>query len=213
MKEHMSEQTPIIDDEDMQAMEEHEDEFESDMAATEKSTGDKMEFHVQMRGYTQRDMEALVVEAAARMLVGHRNETQLSRQIEARCIELIQETADKKLASVTAEIMDQPITPRFASSKQEPVTMREFIGLTGREYLAERVGGDGKVTSDGWARTTTTRLQWIVEDAVRRDFKRDIEKATSTAISEVQKEIKDQHAALIDAEKKRFREAIDKITA
>lgn len=169
-------------------------------------------FHVQMQGYTQAAMDELIVEAAARLIVGRRNETTLAKLIEERCIQLVTMQANEALSTVTKDIIDQPLTPAFGDKK--PVTMREFIGLTGREYLAERVGNDGKVVTDSWGRSNSqTRIEFLVNATMQRQFKAEIEKATSAAISEVQKSVRDAHAAFLAAEKTRLREALSKLTA
>lgn len=186
---------------------------DSDIVATKEPEGKGIEFHVSMREYTMADMETLIVEAAARTIVGRHNDAALAKQIEAKCIELVTAKADKALASVTSEIIDQPITPKFAFMKadEKPMTMREFIGLTGREYLTTAIDSSGKPTTD--RHYNKTRIQRLVEDAVNVTFKREIEKATNTAIGEIQRQIKGQHDALIVAEKARIRDAIAKATA
>lgn len=185
----------------------------TDAVATHEPEGRGIEFTVSMRDYTQRDMEALIVEAAAALIVGHHRDRQLAQAIEAKCIEQITVMADKTLAAVTAEIIDQPLTPSFGDKK--PVTMREFIGLTGREYLDARVGNDGKpVESSGWSRTNSfSRIEYLVGQYMQREFKREIEKATSAAITEIQQAIKAEHALFLEAEKARLRAALAKASA
>lgn len=206
----------IVDTEELcDGMDYEESMEQSDLAATKAPADEGMQFFVQMKGYTLADFDDMVVEAAARLLVGKHRDADIAKRIEERCIELVQGAADKKLVSVTKEIMDQPVTTHFPGTKQsEPVTMRDFIGLTGREYLAEKVGSNGKVPTDSWGRhDMKPRLEWIVESAMRRDFKNEIEKATTAAIAEVQKEVRSLHAAMIEAEKARFRKALDKLSA
>lgn len=167
-------------------------------------------FHVQMQGYTKAAMDDLIVEAAAQLIVGRHNKNEIAKVIEARCIDLIAARADKALAAVTADIIDQPLTPSFGDKK--PVTMREFIGLTGREYLDARVGNDGKpVSSDGWGHThSKSRIEYLVGQHMQRAFKNEIEKATNGTIRELQAAIKTEHQALLDQEKARLREALGK---
>lgn len=168
-------------------------------------------FHVQMQGYTKSAMDGLIVEAAAQLIVGRHNKNEIAKAIEAKCIELLTAKADAALQGVTAAIIDQPLTPNFGDKK--PVTMREFIGLTGREYLTERVDRDGKPSSGGWGSSTFTRIELLVSQFMERKFKTEIEKATSAAIREVQDAIKASHAALLEAEKARLREALAKVSA
>lgn len=185
---------------------------QTDMVATREAERRGIEFHVSMRDYTQRDMEALIVDAAARVLVGEHGNAKLAKLIEERCIALTVEKADRHLASVTADIIDQPMTPKYSFMRSEsvPMTMREFIGLTGREYLTAYVDSSGKPTTD--RHYGKTRMQYLVEDFMARAFKTEIEKATNAAISEIQKAVRAKHEAVLTAEKERFREALMKVS-
>jgi hypothetical protein len=190
-------------------LDDHDGPTESLTATTTSAPDAKIEFHVQMRDWTLHDMEMLIVEAAAQQIVGRVGRpNDLSKQIEARVRELLVAKADERLALVTAEIIDQPVTPAFGDKK--PVTMREMIGLYGREYLTQKVGSDGKPSTDTYGRHTQTRMAYLVQSAMDMKFKREIEAATNAAISEVQKMIRDQHIKLLSAEKARVRAAIDK---
>jgi hypothetical protein len=184
----------------------------TDMVATHEPTGNGIEFHVGMRGYTMRDMETLIVEAAARMIVGKHSDNNMAKAVEARCVELITKKADTHLATVTAEIIDQPILPKYNFSKpdEKPMTMREFIGLTGRDYLSAMVDSSGKPTTD--RHYGKTRMQHLVEKHMEVAFKREIEKATNAAITEVQAAIKARHAELLASETARLRDYLAKAT-
>lgn len=189
------------------------DEPRSDLVATREPLGAGIEFNVAMRGYTMQDMENLIVEAAAALIVGQRGERELGRLIEAKCIEQVTAKADAALHAVTHEIIDQPLTPAFGDKK--PVTMREFIGLTGRKYLTERVDREGKPhAGSGWGSNPTyTRVELLVSNYMQKHFKNEIEKATNAAISEVQKAIREAHTVFIEAEKARMRDALAKAVA
>lgn len=179
------------------------------MVATEEPTGKGIEFHVSMRNYTQRDMEDLIIEAAAKLIVGRHNDAAMAKVIEAKCIEQVTARADKALAAVTAEIIDQPIAPSFGDKK--PVTMREFIGLYGREYLTEKVDSDGKPYTSTY--NSSPRIERIVAKHMAGTFQREIEKATNTAIAEIRLAVAARHKAMLDAEKARFREYLAKAVA
>jgi hypothetical protein len=186
-------------------------EVRSDIVATREPEDRGIEFHVSMRDYTQRDMEALIVEAAARVMVGEHGNNKLAKLIEERCAALTAEKVDKHLASVTAEIIDQPILPKypFMRADEKPMTMREFIGLTGRDYLAERVDNSGKPTTD--RSYSKARMQYLVENAIQRTYKTEIEKATNAAIAEVQNAVRAKHKEFLEAEKARLRDALVKV--
>lgn len=187
----------------------------SNMEATKVATEAPMEFHVQMRGHTFRDMEDLIVNAAAHQLVGRYGGTEsLRKQIEAKTIDHVTRRADAVLAGVSAEIIDQPMMPKFTGSKDTPITMREFIGLTGRAYLAELVGSDGKpAASSSWGSSNqVSRIQYLVQQAMFSKFKNEIEAATNAAIGEIRAEIKAKHDNFLAAEKKRLADALAKLT-
>lgn len=184
------------------------------MVATKEPEGKGIEFNVSMRDYTLHDMEALIVEAAARTIVGRHNDHQLAKVIEAKCIEQITSKADHALSKVTAEIIDQPVTPKFpfmSKGDEKPVTMREFISLTGQAYLTARVNNAGETSTDSWS--TKPRIQYLVEKYMDTAFKREIEKATNLAVAEVRNAIEAQHKAFLEAEKTRFREALAKVAS
>lgn len=184
--------------------------LEHDMAATEQSDADaKIEFHVQMRSWTLRDMESLVIEAAARQLVGRNaSDGSLAKAVQEAAIRQITERADAKLATVSAEIIDQPVMAGPGS--KEPVTMRDMIGLYANEYLSATVDRDGKPAQSGSYYGGRARIVWIVERALDSKFKAEIEKATSAAIREIQTRVAAEHKALIDTETARLRAAIAK---
>lgn len=186
----------------------------SSMEARSEPEGNGIEFHVAMTNWTLRDMEELIVQAAAQQMIGKFGNERLAKEIEAKTISLVTDKADKALAAVTAEIIDQPIIPKFGYAKPDaaPVTMRDFIGLTGRQYLTERVDSMGKVV-DRSGYHDKSRIQYLVEKYMEVAFKREIEKATNAAIVEVRTAIEAHHKAFLEAEKTRFREALIKITA
>lgn len=185
---------------------------QTDMTATTKPEGG-IEFYVQMRDYTKRDMEELIVEAAARVVVGNYGNNVIAKKVEERCIALVTEMADKHLAGVARDIIDQPILPKYPFMKADaaPMTMREFIGLTGRDYLEARVDTAGKPTTDRIY--SKSRLQYLVEGCVDRHYKNEIEKATNAAIAEAKNAIAAQYKAFLEAEKARFREALAKVAS
>jgi len=181
----------------------------SDLSATAQPTEERIEFHVQMRGYTQRDMDDLIVEAAARLIVGKHNERSITKAIEEKCVELLNDKATKALDGVTSEIIDQPLTPNFGEKK--PVTMREFLGLYGREFLMTPVDADGKPGRDHWGRSRA-RIEWLVSRHLDARFEAEIKKATQAAVTEITRELKARHEAILEAEKQRLRDALAKVT-
>jgi hypothetical protein len=184
--------------------------IEEALTATEESQSEsKMEFFVQMRSFTQRDMETFIVEAAARQIVGRSADSKLAKEIEQRCAVLTAERADKVLSGVTAEIMDQPMTPSFGDKK--PVTMREFLSLFGREYLAATVDRHDGKPATGYG--SLPRMEYLVSRYMDAKFKAEVEKATNAALVEIRAELKARHEAIIKAETARFREALAKTVA
>lgn len=186
----------------------------SNMAATHEPTGKGIEFHVSMQGHTFRDMEELIVQAAAFQIIGKFGNDRIAKEIEAKTIALVTAKADAALEAVTADIINQPLIPKYTYGKPEadPVTMRDFIGLTGRQYLSERVDQYGKVNERG-SYNETSRIQYLVQKCMETKFKSEIEKATNAMISEIRTAIEAQHKAMLAAEKKRLADALSKLTA
>lgn len=187
---------------------------DTSLVATKEPEGEGIEFHVSMRDYTLRDMEALIIEAAAMQLVGKFGNDRLAKEIEVKTISLVTAKADKALEAVTAEIIDQPIIPRFSYGKAnaDAITMRDFIGLTGQKYLTERVDHSGNV-SERPAYNEISRIQHLVQKAMDAKFKKEIELATSKMIAEIRSQIEAKHNAFLEGEKARLREAIERLTA
>jgi len=185
-----------------------------DLSATTDSDPEaKIEFHVQMRSWTERDMGDLIVEAAARVLIGrHGTETVLAKAVQESAIAEITKRANARLAVVAKEVLNQPVlTDPY--NKKEPVTIGEMIGLHTREYLTAQVGSDDKWDDSYYGRRTNKpRIQWIVEKALDDKFKAEIERATNAAITEVKAALRAQHTALLTAETARLRAAIAKAT-
>lgn len=189
------------------------EELTSSMEARKEPEGNGIEFHVAMTSWTLRDMEDLIVQAAAQQIVGRIGKEPLAKMIEAKCIELVSQKCNAHLEKVTAEIIDQPIIPAGYGAK-DPVTMREFIGLTGRAFLTEKVDYNGAPSKDSWnSRDSRTRVQYIVEQNMNAAFQKEIKEATSAVTMEVRAAIEAQHKAFFEAEKARFREALEKVTA
>ena len=204
--------TPFLDTTDLAELVDFDEDEQpqSDLSATVQPDPDtKIEFHVQMKSWTIRDMEDMIVEASARQIVGKIDRpTDMAKQIEARVRALLIEKADKRLAEVTAEIIDQPVTPSYGDKK--PVTMREMIGLYGREYLTQMVGNDGQPSTGSYYSGTKTRMAYLVEKAMDANFKNEITAANNAAIAEIQNMIRKQHGQMVASEKARIRAAIEK---
>ncbi len=186
-------------------------EVDSDITATRDAENAPIEFHVQMRSYTQREMERLIVEAAAALIVGRHDKRELAKQIETRAIELINERITADLQDLTAEIIDQPVTPAYGDKK--PVTMRELIGLTGREFLTAKVDGRGRAQGEKdydsyYKHEHGYRIAFLVRQAMDSKFKDEIAKATAAAVNEFRAELRKSHEAIVAAEMTRFREAL-----
>lgn len=183
----------------------------TDMVATEKPTGG-IEFHVSMHDYTMGDMEDLIVNAAATKIIGKFSDGRLAKMIEEKCIAMIDAKAREALDKLTTEIIDQPLIPSYGDKK--PVTMREFIGLTGREYLAEMVGkNDGKKGGDSWRSENIPRIQYLVSHVMERKFQEDMTKATNAVLVAMQREIKAELDKALSSEKARLSAALAKTVA
>lgn len=182
----------------------------SAIASHEEKPGG-ISFHVQMRDWTVNDMEELVVEAAARLIVGRTSDNKLSRLIEERALALITERADARLSSVASDVLGTTLTPKGYDQKN-PVTIGETIGMLGREYLEQLVGRDGKPATEYYDRQHgTKRLEYIVRTYMDQKFANEIKAATDAVIYQIRTEIKGRHERMLAAEKARITEALAKL--
>lgn len=180
------------------------------MTATHESEPSRIEFHVQMHNRVLADMEDLIVDAAARIMLGKIRDNDLAKQIQDRTLELIQEKLDGKLQGLTKEIIDQPVISQYGDKK--PVTMRELIGLAARDYLQTNVDGSSGKVESGYSSRKIPRIQYIAEQFLAATFKREIENEVRTAAHEVKTEMRKQFDEMLNKEKARFREALELAT-
>lgn len=187
-----------------------EDELQTSAVASDEEKPGGISFHVQMRDWTVNDMEGLIVEAAARIIVGRHGDTKIAKLIEERALALITERADAKLSAVATDVLGTTLTPKGYEQKS-PITIGETIGMLGREYLEQLVGSDGK-PADGYSRhSAVKRLEHIVRSAMDKKFSDEIQKATNSVINEVRAEFKARHEQLLAAERARIAEALAKL--
>ena len=179
----------------------------SDIVATHTAENRGMEFHVSLRDYTLSDMESLIVDAAANILVSKYGQNALSKLVQERALEAITKKIDAHLTQVTHEIVEAPmmVNPGWPS-KEPPVTLREFIGLTGREYLTQRVDHSGRPTIDSYS--SRPRMQQIVEHYMDNKFKLEIQNSVNALIAEIRLEFRTIHEKFLTEERNRIREAM-----
>lgn len=179
-----------------------EDEEFSDITATEKEDPATMDFHIQMRGYTMHDFEAMVVHAAAKQIVGDRK---FAREIEAKAVELANEKINSQLSIAMGDVMGITVQKRGA----ETVTLGQMIGMEGKDYLTQPVDSQGKVDTSTWGRDRTPRIAFLVTQYVREHFSKEIKAAMDAMQSELRSAIKQQLDATMAAERQRIAKALE----
>lgn len=203
----------IIDTNDMaEAVDFNEGESpREDMVASTDEKPDGISFHVQMRNWTLDDMEELIVEAAARMLVGRTSDNKLSKLIEERALALVTERADAKLSAVAEDILGTTLTPASFGQKS-PVTIGETLQHLGREYLSQLVTNEGQPPRDYYEKQKAKpRIEQIVAAHFQAKFEKDIAEASSKLVREVTTELRARHEQVLAAEKARIAEALAKL--
>lgn len=169
----------------------------SDLTGTKSADPETMDFHVQMRGYTMRDFEQMVVHAAAHQLVGGRT---FKSEIEAK----VSEIANSKLNSKLSDVMKDVMTMTVIKRGSENITLGQMIGMEAKDYLTQKVGGDGK-PSDGWSsRDAKPRVEWLVQKFVQDHFAKEIKAAMDSMMSEIRGQMKLQLDQIIQAERARL---------
>lgn len=201
----------IAFDQQEAGMRDNDNDLQTSAVASHEEKPGGISFHVQMRDWTVNDMEELIIEAAARMIVGRTSDNKLSKLIEDRALSLITERADARLSAVASDVLGTTLTPKGYDQKT-PVTIGETIGMLGREYLEQVVNRDGTVATDVYQRRDgMKRLERIVRDHIDQKFSDEIKKATNAVITEVRTEVRNRHEQMLAAEKARIAEALTKL--
>lgn len=184
-------------------------EVEVAMAATREAESKPIEFHISMQSRTMKVMEELIIEAAARQMLGNFRDSDLAKQIQDRAIALISDKINKALEPVSADILNQPmINNTFAPKTGEPMTMKEFIGLCGRGFLSQHVDSAGNPTESSHWNRSERRVDIIVRKLIDASFKKEVEAQTSALLTEVRNEMKAHLAVYLEKEKARLREGL-----
>lgn len=182
----------------------------ADLTATNEPSDAGMNFHVQMHGYTTADFEDMIVRVAADKLLSRSNEKALSKEVEVRTLELLSSKMDAVLEPITADILDQPLMPEgFGSANKTPMTMREFIGLCGREFLETKVDRDGNpTTSTRFGGFSETRVERLVRVLIDKKFKDEINAQTLEVVKELKAAAQRKLDEVIQEERERLTKAL-----
>jgi len=195
----------IMDSQDLaefEALDDDESQDLSDLTATKAAHPETMDFHVQMRGYTMRDFEAMVVNAAAHQLIGGRT---FKAEIEAKASEIANAKLDARLNEALRDVMGMTVAQRG----KEPVTLGQQIGMEAKDYLTQPVDREGKPVTDSWGRSSSQpRISHIVGGFVRQHFAKEITEAMTAMRSEIAAAVAKQLSATIEAERARVAEAL-----
>lgn len=169
----------------------------------------EMTFEVRLKEYQERDVLDAVVDRAARLIVGNYGQTQIAKEIEARAKAIVAERVDAELAKLTKEFFDQPI---LAAKDGPALSIREWVGLAGREFLTQMVNREGKPSDSAWD-SRQTRMSYLIGQIVTTRLENELREAVTKAAVEVQGEARKKIDAAISAEKARIRAAFDKVVA
>ena len=179
----------------------------SDMDATEGpvSPPSRMEFHVQMGGYTLSALEGVIIEAAAAQL-SRKLPSDVNKRVQEEAIKMADKAITDKLAPIAKDLFDQPIlTDKFVTKKaDQALTLREYIGLVGREFLTMKVDHEGKPA--GNFERGEPRINRIVSDVLDERFAADIK----AAFEELRKEARAALDAKLNAAIAEERERLSK---
>jgi len=198
----------IIDsDEFNEALEIDSDSDPLDISSHAQPTGSGMEFHVKMDSYTLHGVEDMIVHTAAKQLISGYGDASLKKRVEEAAAEMLSQKINSVLEGVAKDIMDQPMTPKFPGSKSEPVTLREFVGLCGREYLSQQVDREGNPASGRYG-GNSPRVEFIISSVLNKQFKAAIDAATSEIRKEAAAAIEARLKSMIDDERKRIADAV-----
>jgi hypothetical protein len=163
----------------------------SDLTSTHEPEAAGMSFHVQMNGYTLGNFEEMVIRTAADLLLNSgASDDRLKKLVEERAISLISAKADAHLDLVSTQVMNQPMM----SGGKDALTVAEYIGLVGRDYLTTPVDRDGNPSKSFYDKGVP-RIERVVATVMDKKFKDEI----AAGLSALTKELKAMAAVKLDA--------------
>jgi hypothetical protein len=193
------------------AEEDGREECDSRIEATEEPQKGGINFHVSMRDYTMADMEELIIEAAARQIIGRSADSKLAKAIEERVLAAVVAKADERIARIANDVMGYVLTPTHYAQKA-PVTIGETLAHLGREYLEQNVTTSGELPNrDGryYDRgSLMKRIDWIVKQAFEKALLTEVQKATAEASKAAAAEVRQTYANVVKDETDKLRTAI-----
>ncbi len=170
-----------------------------------------IEFFVQLHNYQLNDIETAIIHSAAQQILGRYNEREIAKQIEERCIELLSTKINEALEPVIKDALGRPMLADPYSSKGDAVTVRDYVGLVGRDFLEQRVDREGRPDKSHYS-GGGPRIQWLTAKLLHDGFRKQIEQATNEIIRETRLAFEQRQKELLNAEKQRIRDAFETYT-
>jgi hypothetical protein len=155
----------------------------ADLTATTTADPQTMDFHIQMRGYTMRDFETMVVQAAAQQLVAGRT---FKSEIQAEAIRQANEKLNSEVTDALRDVMKITVMQRG----KDTISLAQMIGLEAKDYLTASVRPNTGEPADGWS-DSVPRIQFLAKQVFEQQFKAMLEAAA--------KELKSELAAAVSA--------------
>ena len=181
-----------------------EDEAEdlANLTATNNEDPDTMDFHVQMRGYTMRDFETMVVNAAAHQILAGRT---FKGEIQAEAIRQANEKLNGEVTVALRDVMKITVMQRG----KESVTLAQMIGLEAKDYLTALVNArDGSPITDHWSNNGVPRIQFLAAQIVQQQFKAMLDSAAKDLKKELENAVGHQIREAIEAKRVEIAKAI-----
>jgi hypothetical protein len=173
----------------------------SDLTATKAADPQTMDFYIQMRGYTMRDFEQMVVHAAAQQLVGSRT---FATEIRDKAVEIANSKVNDQLWHAMRDIMQIVAQKRGA----EQVTLGQMIGMEAKDYLTQSVNSRGEIDTSGYGSSRQPRAAYLVAEYVKTHFAKEIKAAMDAMLAELKPAVAAQISAAVEAERKRVAAAL-----
>jgi hypothetical protein len=163
-----------------------------------------MDFHVQMRGYNLDTLETIVIEAAAKQIARGLGDD-VPNRVQDEAIKLASKAIDDKLSPIVSDLFEQPILSR-SYAKEETLTLREYIGLVGSQFLTTKVTRDGEPA--GVYDRGEPRINQIISKVLEKRFKKEIEAEFAKLRDEVRDQIASKLDETIESERQRMADSI-----
>lgn len=168
----------------------------------------QMQFNVQMLGHTYDDMESLIIQSASELVVKRSGgEIQLGQKAFEMAMDEIRGSLERwsgNILNITA-----------VKEGDKAYTVGDMILHKAQEFITQQVDmstGEAKSGFVSRHERVGPRIQYLISKSLQQIFEKEVEQANRQIIAEMKAAYREKINAMVDAQKAKFEEALDKMS-